>query len=845
MKRGKRIFSLGKYKLLWIMVAFFWMPVMKAASLEFKDGKIMLKEGLMIHIPRNYRMDVYKTDPVESAILTNHFKAPEPGEMLSFKDTSIAWKKLEAGEDGWFRDKGLRGASWMFMEIQSKTEKTVLLEGMGHNMVYVNGSPRMGNKYQNKESFESWEPKFNFSLLPVKLRKGKNTLVFSVTRGRLKVLIHALKNKVVLNVKDNTLPDFRLGETPDFPGAVVVINADSKPVNTLTLQVSGNGLEQTIAKVPVIQPFSLRKVGFQLKGPAPASRGEIQVTLQLKRGEEILDSKKVIIRKRNIYQPYKRTFISSIDGSVQYYAVNPVKDKKIKGDPALVLSVHGASVEAINQASSYNNKSWANIVSPTNRRPYGYDWEDWGRIDALEVLNQAKKSLPYDKERVYLTGHSMGGHGTWILGATYPDLFAAIGPSAGWISWWSYRIRSRKEVLPMEKMLMRATLPAHTYALEKNYKQLGIYIIHGEEDDNVRISQSEQMVEHLKKFHKDFVFHRQPGAGHWWDVSEEPGTDCVDWPPLFDFFARHVLPGKERIREINFRTANPGVASDNNWLSIEAQIHPLEISKVNIRFDPGRNLFEGSTENVERLSFDLVQVDKNRDLTVILDSSELKITGVTKETKKVWLSRDGEVWKQAPESSKFLKGPHRYGTFKDAINHQVVFVLGTKGNNAADQWASDKARYDAEISWYQGNGSIEIIKDSEFDPVKYKDRNIILYGNESTNYAWTSLLPDCPVHVTKKMIKIGEKEIKGSDLGIIFIYPRRDSDFASVGVVAGTGLAGMQLTGSLPYLYPGTGFPDIMVISGAYLNEGVKGVEAAGFFGNDWSVENEEIIFKN
>ncbi len=840
----KNINKFAKCKLLLLLTAFFCVPLINATSLDFKDGKLMLKEGLMVHVPRNYRMDVYKTDPVESAILMGRFKSPEEGEMLIFNDTSIAWKKLESGDDGWFRDRGLRGASWVYMEIRSKTEKAVLLEGMGHNMVYVNGSPRMGNKYQNKESFESWEPKFNFSLLPVKLKKGKNIFVFSVTRGRLKVLIHDLSEKTVLNVKDNTLPDFRIGESPDFLGAVVVINADVKPVKDLSLQVSGTGLEKTIQEVPLIQPFSVRKTGFRLKGPAPSAKGEIEALLELKRGGKVLDSKKVIIRTKDIYQPYKRTFISSIDGSVQYYAVNPVKNKKIDGDPALVLSVHGASVEAINQASSYNNKSWANIVSPTNRRPYGYDWEDWGRIDALEVLNQAKESIPYDKERVYLTGHSMGGHGTWILGATYPDLFAAIGPSAGWISWWSYRIRSKKEETPMEKMLMRATLPGHTYALEENYKQLGIYIIHGEEDNNVRIGQSEQMVEHLKKFHKDFVFHRQPGAGHWWDVSEEPGTDCVDWPPLFDFFARHALPGKKRIREIDFRTANPGVSSVNNWLSIEAQIHPLEMSTVDIRFDPGRNLFEGSTANVERLSFDLVQVDKHRELSVKLDSSELLISGLTKVSNNVWFDKSGETWKQVSSPSKSMKGPHRYGTFKDAINHQVVFVLGTNGSNSEDKWIFDKARYDAEIFWYQGNGSIEIIKDTEFDPVKYKDRNIILYGNASTNSAWETLLPDCPVQVTKKLIRIGKKEIKGSNLGIIFIYPEKDSEFASVGVVAGTGLKGIRLTGSLPYLNPGSGFPDFMVISEDYMTEGVKGVEAAGFFGNDWSVEKGEAVYK-
>ena len=55
-------------------------------------------------------------------------------------------------------------------------------------------------------------------------------------------------------------------------------------------------------------------------------------------------------------------------------------------------------------------------------------------MDALEVLNLAQADLRTDRRRTYLTGHSMGGHGTWIVGVTFPDRFAAIAPSAGWIS---------------------------------------------------------------------------------------------------------------------------------------------------------------------------------------------------------------------------------------------------------------------------------------------------------------------------------------------------------------------------------------------------------------------------
>ena len=124
--------------------------------------------------------------------------------------------------------------------------------------------------------------------------------------------------------------------------------------------------------------------------------------------------------------------MSEIDGSVQHYGLQPAHPASdTETAPALVLSLHGASVEALNQAGSYAAKRWCHVVAPTNRRPFGFDWEDWGRRDALEVLDHAQRTLGSDPQRTYLTGHSMGGHGVWHVGATFPDRFAALGPSAG------------------------------------------------------------------------------------------------------------------------------------------------------------------------------------------------------------------------------------------------------------------------------------------------------------------------------------------------------------------------------------------------------------------------------
>ncbi|MCX5640554.1 MAG: hypothetical protein NT059_07055, partial [Planctomycetota bacterium] len=106
--------------------------------------------------------------------------------------------------------------------------------------------------------------------------------------------------------------------------------------------------------------------------------------------------------------------------------------------PGILFSVHGAGVEATGQAASYAPKKEAHIVCPTNRRPFGFDWEDWGRIDFTEAVAHARATLVNDPRRSWLTGHSMGGHGTWQLGAHFPGEFAAIAPSAGWVSFGSY-----------------------------------------------------------------------------------------------------------------------------------------------------------------------------------------------------------------------------------------------------------------------------------------------------------------------------------------------------------------------------------------------------------------------
>jgi len=93
-------------------------------------------------------------------------------------------------------------------------------------------------------------------------------------------------------------------------------------------------------------------------------------------------------------------------------------------------------------------------------------------------------------------------------------------------------------------------------------------------------------------------------------------------------------------------------------------------------------------------------------------------------------------------------------------------------------------------------------------------------------------------------LNFGSRSISGSNWGLYFIVPRADSAVASVGVVTATGLLGMKAAYANHYLVNGTTFPDLMLFDDTVLEQGTSAVKCAGFFGNDWSIENGDFEWK-
>lgn len=290
-----------------------------------------------------------------------------------------------------------------------------------------------------------------------------------------------------------------------------------------------------------------------------------------------------------------RTFRSPVDGSAQSFGVRQPSSFDPHRDYSLILSLHGAGVGAAGQSAAYGAKDWAYVVAPTNRHPFGFDWEEWGRANALATLDHAMGRFRIDPTRVHLTGHSMGGHGTWHVGVTTPGRFATVAPSAGWESFYSYGGTTRPS-----GAFARARAHSDTLVYLDNLAQRGIYVIHGDADTNVPVSEGRKMFAAAEKVSDDVQYHEEPGAGHWWDGDEAPGAACVDFPPMMEWARTRRLDPTELT--FSFRSPSPGYSAQHSVVTLQSAENGADDVVVDAALDGTTWTLE--TTNVRSLTLD-------------------------------------------------------------------------------------------------------------------------------------------------------------------------------------------------------------------------------------------------
>ncbi|MDA1007594.1 MAG: prolyl oligopeptidase family serine peptidase [Planctomycetota bacterium] len=790
-------------------------------------------------------------DPIAQAIVNGTFTTPTAGDVVLGADgADHIWTLVKSNDNGSFTGNAFSNA-WAVATIESPDDHIAVLNAAGHTSVCINGEWRTGDPYS-----------FGFVSLPIALMRGSNTLVFVVGRGTLRASVNDLPTpttKAWFEPRDVTAPDLMSGRAADAYTslfALPVVNGTNSWLRGLSIRVVSGAFEIT-SPIDPIPPLGVFKPTLSLAGLiAPSESSSVAVSLDLLDASgAILGNTSIDLRVVAADAKRKCTYKSNVDASVQYFAVvppigwTPETIQPPDHRPGLMMSLHGASVEATNQANCYAPRADIAIVCPTNRRPFGFDWEDWGRIDAIDVLHIGAAMFSTDERKQWLTGHSMGGHGTWIIGAQHPELFASIGPSAGWIDFWSYTGGPLFTTsTDAGAIIARAQNFSKTLLLEKNYTSERVYILHGDVDDNVPVEQARTMRSVLGAFHPDFCYYEQPGASHWW------GDQCVDWTPMIDYLVARRLPEPEGITRGSFTTISPAIMCERGGFRLEQQGTNGVPSTITWSIQPATTdhpaVLTITTENVALLSAMLDIDGDDSQLTVVLDGTTIE-TNEPSGGNSLSFARANSVWTiNTPRRNERMaaKNPSRMGPFKAAFDRGCILVAGTHGDDDANAWSLAKARFDSDQFWYRGNGSLRVMTDTDYLASRKsgsaQGHNVILYGTTESNAAWNELLPRSVILATKGRIEIEESggdEDKSTTIAndralLLAVMPGPDHPEQSIGVVAPTGAAARRLADRTPYFVAGVHYPDWCVIDANTLTTGSEGFLAAGYFANDWSV---------
>ena len=125
----------------------------------------------------------------------------------------------------------------------------------------------------------------------------------------------------------------------------------------------------------------------------------------------------------------------------------------------------------------------------------------WEPIELTALLDEVINTHKVDEDRIFVTGLSMGGFGTWRLAAFTPHRFAAIAPiCGGGESYWARR-----------------------------FSQLPTWAFHGAEDKAVPLQRSQEMIDALKEQGGEPKLTIYPDAGHdsWTETYDNP--DFYEW----------------------------------------------------------------------------------------------------------------------------------------------------------------------------------------------------------------------------------------------------------------------------------------------------------------------------
>ena len=146
------------------------------------------------------------------------------------------------------------------------------------------------------------------------------------------------------------------------------------------------------------------------------------------------------------------------------------------------------------------------VVAPLGTGEYEFWATDEMVNSIITLLDEIETMLSIDANRIYLTGVSAGGNGTWSIGVRHPERFAALVSSMGYYGW-------------------PPTVPENIC----NLVDVPVQAFHGAKDELIPLDAEQSLVDALKDCGGDVAFTVYPDLGHDVDAQQIYTSELYTW----------------------------------------------------------------------------------------------------------------------------------------------------------------------------------------------------------------------------------------------------------------------------------------------------------------------------